>query len=136
MSTLEAFLHHPIETLERALHIRKQIAELEEVLKELFGPTPVSLAGVQVERPRRKPKKLAKNKGFSTTQPTETAHPVWAAQPTLPTQKKRVAKVTTKTPRAKATPATGKKKRKLSPEARARIVAAAKARWARAKKAK
>lgn len=54
MSSLEAFLNHPIETLERALQIRKEIDQLNEVLKELFGPTPVSLAGIQTNAPKKR----------------------------------------------------------------------------------
>jgi len=54
MSTLEQFLNHPIETLERALHIRRRIDQLNEVLKELLGPSPVSLAGLPVNAPKKR----------------------------------------------------------------------------------
>lgn len=57
MSGLQEFLSHPVEKLERALHLRKQIEELNDTLKELFGPTPISLASLQVEVRKRKGKR-------------------------------------------------------------------------------
>jgi len=64
MSSFDAFLNHPIQTLEKALQIRKQIDQLNEVLKELFGPSPVSLAGVQTTIPKRRgrPRKVENEK--------------------------------------------------------------------------
>src|SRR4051812_24553286 len=105
MSSLEAFLNHPIETLERALHIRKQIDQLNEMLKELFGPTPVSLAAVQASAPKRRgrpPKvKASADDGFETRNGLDAGE--------------------------------RKKKRKMSAAGRAKIAAAQKARWAKVK---
>lgn len=151
MSTLDAFLNHPIETLERALHIRKQIDQLNEMLKELFGPTPLSLAGVQASAPKRRgrpPKAktsvaaqeghegqngLVEKSGKKKRKMSAAAREKIAAA-----QRARWAKQ-----KGTAGPLTAvvmeepkKKKRKLSPEARARIVAAVKARWARERVAK
>jgi len=105
MSSIEAFLNHPIETLERALHIRKQIDQLNEVLKELFGPSPVSLAGMQTSAP----KKRGRPRKVQSTAPMDELSPGAAEL------------------KAK------RKKRKMSPEGRAKIAAAQKARWAKAK---
>lgn len=113
MSFLEVFLNHPIERLERALHIRKQIDQLNEMLKELFGPTSISLGAMQTsltDKPQKKrrgrPRKVGK------TDPIDELSP-------------GAAEVKAK-----------RKKRKMSPEARARIVAAQKKRWAKVKAAK
>jgi hypothetical protein len=123
MPTLEAFLNHPIETLERALHIRRQIDQLNEVLKELFGPTPISLAGVQTPVSRRK--------GRRTRSP-ETKAKMAAAQQARWAKKKTSATAE----KGKADPAAKKKKGAMSAEGRARIVAAQKARWAKVKAGK
>jgi hypothetical protein len=108
MATLNDFLTHPIETLERALHIRKQIDQLNEELKALFGPTPISLAGVQTNAPRKRgrPRKV------DTVAKTESG-----GSETGNVQITRGRK----------------KKRKMSAEAKARIAAAQKARWAKVK---
>ena len=41
MPTLQDFLSHPIESLEKALHLRKQIAQLEKMLQEVMSPEPM-----------------------------------------------------------------------------------------------
>lgn len=163
MSTFDTFLNHPIETLEKALHIRKQIAGLEKVLKGLFGPTPISLAGVQtiVAKPKTRrtlspaarakiaaaqKRRWAKSKDPQPTATAKAAAPVAKARKggmsaegrarIVAAQKARWAKVKAQKAAPSPVKAAPKKKRQLSPEARARIVAAVKARWARAKKAK
>lgn len=114
MSSLDAFLHHPIETLERALHIRKQIDQLNEVLRELFGPTPVSLAGVQTNAPRKRgrPRKMKVIHGEVLNRGEVMDE--WS-------------------PGAEVIMVKKKKKRKMSVEARERIAAAQRARWAKQK---
>ncbi len=114
MSSLDAFLNHPIETLERALHIRKQIDQLNELLRELFGPTPVSLAGVQTNAPRKRgrPRKM-------NVIPAEALNSGEAMDEWSPGEEVAKAKK--------------KKKRKMSAEARERIAAAQRARWAKQK---
>jgi len=113
MSSLDAFLHHPIETLERALHIRKQIDQLNEVLRELFGPTPVSLAGVQTNAPRKRGRPRKMNV-IQVEVLNGSAMDEWS-------------------PDAEVAVAKKKKKRKMSAEARERIAAAQRARWAKQK---
>ena len=149
MSALHDFLNHPIETLERALHIRKQIDQLNEVLKDLFGPSPVSLAGVQTSALKRRGRPPKAKKRITTVESGDV--PVAEPAPTAKAktkggisaagrariaaaQKKRWAKVKGETgATAKTALVAKKKKRKLGPEARARIVAAVKARWAKVK---
>jgi hypothetical protein len=114
MSSLDAFLHHPIETLERALHIRKQIDQLNGVLRELFGPTPVSLAGVQTNAPRKRGRPRKMNVIAAEVLNSGAAMDEWS-------------------PGAEVAKAKKKKKRKMSAEARERIAAAQRARWAKQK---
>jgi hypothetical protein len=166
MSTLHDFLNHPIETLEKALHIRKQIAALEKALQEVMGPTPPSLAGIQSSGHKRRGKRTmspearakianaqrlrwAKSKGLESATlagPVDTA-PVSKTKKKggmsaagrariAAAQKARWAKVKAKKSTTAVAPGTKKKKRTLSPEGRARIIAATKARWAREKKGK
>jgi hypothetical protein len=122
MPTLEDFLSHPIETLERALHIRKRIEELEEMLKGLTEPNPTAVANEKSEIEGRQGKRTmsaaarariaeaqklrwAKSKGFEPAEPSETA----------------------------PAPKSKKKKGGMSVEGRARVAAAQKARWAAVK---
>ena len=144
MSSLDAFLNHPIETLEKALHIRRQIDQLNGVLKELFGPSPVSLAGIQTSTPakRGRPRKVMvdPSPAVEARKPRKMSAAgrarIVAAQKARWAQvKANKSPVVVEAPQEKVS-STKKKKRKLSPEARARIVAAVKARWAKAKKAK
>jgi hypothetical protein len=163
MSTLQDFLNHPIESLERALHIRKQISALEKALQEVMGSSPAPVVAKDAAPKRRGRRKMsaearakianaqrlrwAKSKGLESG---TLAGPLEAA-PVAKTKRKRGmsaagrariaaaqklrwAKVKAATSvPAKAAPVAKKKKRRLSPEARARIVAAVKARWARVK---
>lgn len=105
MSSLDAFLNHPIETLEKALQIRKQIDHLNELLKELFGPSPISLAGIQTNAPQKRgrPRKVPAL--------TETG-----------AEKGTGLNISGR-----------KKKRKMSAAAKAKIAAAQRARWAKQK---
>ncbi len=127
MPTLDAFLNHPIETLEKALHIRKQIAALEEGLKALFGPTPVSLGGVQATVPRRKGKRK-----MSATAKAKIAN----AQRLRWAKSKGLESATLAGPVEPAPVTKKKKKGGMSAAGRARIVAAQKARWAKVKAGK
>ena len=125
MSTFEAFLKHPIETLERALHLRKQIAALEKALREVMGPTPPSLAGMQTPAPQRQGRKKRSAAAKASTANAQRLR--WAKSQGLesatlaePVEAPAVAK-------------TRKKKGGMSAEGRARIVAAQKKRWAKVK---
>jgi hypothetical protein len=153
MSNSDSFWNHPIETIEKALHIRKQIAALEEGLKDLFaGKTFSSTAAPAADAPKRRgrppgkrtmspearakivaaPAKKGRKGGMSAAGRARIA----AAQK-LRWSKVNAAKgASAPAPAKAAAKSGGKKKRQLSPEARARIVAAVKARWAKAKKAK
>jgi len=182
MSDLTSFLNHPIDTLEKALHIRRKIDQLNEAMKELFGLTPAIHAREAQELASTEPTKRRGRRKMSATSCTKMAAAQkarWAKKngekPTtervsvkpapllkakkggmsaegrakiVAAQKARWAKVKAekagsapakatapdKTPKAKAV--APKKKRTLSPEGRAKIVAALKARWAKAKKGK
>jgi len=155
MSSLEAFLNHPIETLERALHIRRQIDQLNKVLKELFGPTPVTLAGVQTTIPKKRGRPSKAKASVVALEGHEVGNGLAASEPKNKRKMSAAAKAKiaaaqrARWAKQKGTagplmavamemeePKAKKKKRKLSPESRARIVAAVKARWAKAKKAK
>jgi hypothetical protein len=164
MATLEDFLSHPIQTLERALEIRKRIDQLNEKLKEFVGPRSISFGSVQVTigepTKRRGPKTMspgarariaaaqrarwAKSK---TSHGSLTAVVMPAAKEKkkvgmspegrariAAAQRARWAKAKGDTPISAPAKSTSKKKRQLSPEARARIVAAQKKRWAKVKK--
>jgi hypothetical protein len=122
MSTLDNFLQHPIATLERALHLRRQIDQLNEVLKELFGPSPVSLDATQ--------KAAAGKRGGRRRMSAAARAKIAAAQRARWARSKGTHGSET----AIAMPAAKSKKRKgMSAEGRARIAAAQKARWARVK---
>jgi len=122
MTTLHDFLSHPIETLEKALHIRKQIAALEAGLKGLFGPTPVSLAGVQTTVPDGKVKRTMSAAAKAKIANAQRLR--WAKSKGLESATLAGAVEISPVPKAK-------KKGGMSPEGKARIAAAQKARWAK-----
>ena len=107
MTTLQEFLSHPVDTLERALHLRKQIDRLNEALKEFFGPSPVSLGGLPADAPRKRgrPRKMKPASSGPVDQPSPGA----------------------------AAAKSSKKPRTMSAAGRARIAAAQRARWAKQK---
>lgn len=110
MSNPDSFWNHPIEKLEKALQIRKQIAVLQEALGKVFGGNPQPAARARTKSPKRQ--------GKRTRPPASRA------------KTKRPKAVPARTaPAAKA-----RKKGGISAEGRARIVAAQKARWAKARK--
>ena len=158
MPTLDQFLSHPIATLERALHIRKQIDQLNEALREIFGPTSASLLEVQpTTTPKRRGKRRmsaeakariaaaqrarwAKQKGMIILGPSPVAKKKRGGMSAegrariAAAQKARWAKVRAGKFTSPTAPAKGK--RKISAAHRAKLKAAAKARWARVKKGK
>ena len=146
MPTLEDFLHHPIATLEKALHLRKQIDQLNEALKELFGPSPVSLGGMQTSAPKKRgrPRKESAvvdagnevgNGLVGAGQKKKRTMSAQAKAKIAAAQRARWAKS-----KGTATPApvakVKKKKGGISPEGLARIKAAQKLRWAKFRKGK
>ena len=116
-----SFWDHPLEKLEEALHIKRQIHALEQKLSSLFGgedaPAAEAVTKGKVGRPRGGRRKFS----------AESRAKMAAAQ------KARWAKANGST-----SPATVKPKKKgrrtMSPEARERIAAAQRARWAKAKR--
>jgi len=129
MSTLQDFLDHPIETLERALHLRKQIDHLNKTLKDMFGRTSASLLEVQPDPTASQSKGRRKMSAAGRKKIAAAQRARWAkskgpesATPARPVKAPAVAK--------------SRKKGGMSAEGRARIVAAQKKRWAKVKAAK
>src|SRR5690349_7367655 len=118
MPTLDDFLNHPIETLERALHIRRQIDQLNESLKELLGSTSASLLEVL-------PATMTKRRGRRKMSAAARAK-IAAAQRARWAKQKGTA---SEAPAPKAKNKGGG----MSAAGRARIAAAQKARWAKVK---
>ena len=109
-----SFWDHPIDKLEQALSIRKQIAALQDKLSKLFGSdggkTP-------------KAKATASKRGGKRTMSAEARERIAAAQ------RARWAKskgATTVAPKAKAKSAPASKKKGITPEGRAKLAAAMK----------
>lgn len=110
----KSFWEHPIETIEKALHVRKQIEALEANLREIYGngrqplssekPVPATKDG---RKGKRSPATIAKMK---------------AAQQARHAKKKGAAPSAVQS---------AKKKRTFSAKSRAKMAAAAKARWAK-----
>jgi len=123
---------HPIETIEKALHIRKQIEALKSSLTGILGGEQVGNGKVAKRRGRPpKPGSVGSptvKDGRRGKRSAATIAKMKAAQ------KARWAKKNGTIPAAEPVAKTGKK-RTMSPEGRARIAAAQKARWARLKKA-
>jgi len=112
----KSFWDHPIETIEEALSIRKQIASLQEKLNALFGNEVSSAAAHLVKAVKKR----------TRTMSAEARKRIASAQ------RARWAKVKGDTV-AKAVSSSARKKRTLSPEAREKMAAAARARWAKVK---
>jgi len=130
----DSFWDHPIETLEKALHLRKQIEALKAQVAELMGgssstgkrrgrpPKAASVASPAVKVDGRKGKRSAAARAKMAV--AQKAR--WA--------KKRGEETPADSSAAEPATKSPKKRRTLSPEARARIAAAQKARWAKAKR--
>jgi hypothetical protein len=115
-----SFWDHPIEKLEEALHLKKQIHALQAKLSSLFGFDGDEVNNGRVAVAAKAPKARGGKRVFSAATRAKMAA----------SQRARHARSLA----GGAAPATkavqGKKKRNLSPEGRARIVAALKARHA------
>ena len=111
----KSFWDHPIETIEKALHIRKQIEALQESLRELYGDgrQPLSVEKSTPSKDARMGKRSA-----------ATRAKMKAAQQARWAKKKGVS---TPAPVAK----TAKKKRVVSKASRAKMAAAQRARWSK-----
>lgn len=125
MSQSKSFWDHPIEKIEEALSIRKQMAALQEKLSSLFSSDdePATKGTSATGKGKR---------GGKRTMSPETIAKMRASQQARWANKKGSSVASDKAPASTAK----KKKRKLSPEGRARIVAALKARHAAAKEKK
>jgi len=109
------FWDHPIETIEKALHIRKQIEALNASLNELYGDGTQPLV---IETPIRANDKRKGKRSAATRARMKAAQQArWA-------KKKGVS---TPAPVAK----TAKKKRVVSKASRAKMAAAQRARWSK-----
>jgi hypothetical protein len=118
-----SFWEHPIDKLEQALSIRRQIAALQDKLGSLFGGESEKPAAAKITR---------KRKGKRTMSP-EARERIAAAQRAR-WAKSRGAKSVAKPATAVKARSGAKPKRTISPEARAKMAAAAKRRWAKVKK--
>jgi hypothetical protein len=124
-----SFWDHPISTLEKALHIRKQIEALNNQVAELMGGS--SFAGKRRGRPAKTASvespavkvdgRKGKRSAAARAKMAAAAKARWAAK-----------KAAEAAPTAVVN-GSKKKKRTMSPEARAKIAAAQRARWARVK---
>jgi hypothetical protein len=130
MPTIQDFLDHPIESLERAIHLRKQIEALQKRLGELFGSNPPAFAGAQVFETKRRGRPKGKKRSAEVRARMAAAQQArWATKKGIATPAP-VAKGQGAAPPAQPAPAP-KKKGGMSAEGRARIIAAQKARWAK-----
>ncbi len=142
MPTTISIWDHPIETLEKALHIRKQIEALKSSLAAFYGDgarrltrgtaAPVAHVAKRRGRPPKNvsvvtvPAKVDGRKGKRSA----AARARMAAAQKARWAKKRGVATSIATPTIKSPT---KKRRTMSPEGRARIAAAQKARWAKVK---
>jgi hypothetical protein len=123
---------HPIATIEKALHIRKQIEALKSSLTGILGGQQVGDG--KVSKRRGRPPKTASvgsptvKDGRKGKRSATTIAKMKAAQQARWAKKNDAAA-------AVETEVKTRKKRIMSPEGRARIAAAQKARWAKLKKA-
>jgi hypothetical protein len=113
MPNSTSFWDHPIDKLEEALSIRKQIAALQAKLGGLFGGS-----DGDVPKVKRGPKA-----GKRSMSP-EARERIAAAQRARWATKKGATSAVAEAP------SSGKKKRNLTPAGRAKLAAAMKARWA------
>lgn len=118
-----SFWDHPIEKLEEALHLKKQIHALQEKLSSLFSSDETPAADQAAPAA-----KVSKPRGGKRVFSAATRAKMAASQ-----KARHARKLGSAAPAPKAAPANaaaGGKKRNLSAEGRARIVAALKARHA------
>ena len=111
----KSFWDHPIETIEKALHIRKQIEALQQSLKEFYGDgaQPLVMEQLTLAKDGRKGKRSA-----------ATRAKMKAAQQARWAKKKPAAVKSVKEP---------KTRRVVSATSRKKMAAAAKVRWAKKK---
>jgi hypothetical protein len=163
MPPTTSFWEHPLEKLEEALHIRKQIAALEDKLRSMFGGKSDGVirsssaltkdprngkrsAAVRAKMAAAQRARWAKSKGETSTpvvpkkKGKRTMSPEAKAK-IAAAQKERWAKVkgaraSTSAAKIETKAPKAKKKRNITPEGRAKMLAAVKRRWAKAKAAK
>ena len=124
---------HPIATIEKALHIRKQIEALKSSLTGILGGQQVGDG--KVSKRRGRPPKTASVGSPTVKDGRRGKRSAATIAKMKAAQKARWAKKNGAAPAAVEKVVKTKKKRTMSPEGRARIAAAQKARWAKLKKA-
>jgi hypothetical protein len=137
MST-PSFWDHPIATIEKALHIRKQIEALKSSLSSILGGVEVGHGKMGPKRRGRPPKatsvespgakadgRKGKRSAATRAKMAAAAKARWAAKSN---------DVSTTAADAPSVKAPKKKRHTMSPEARERIAAAQRARWAKVKR--
>jgi len=141
----EPELDHPIEIIEKALSIRKQIEALQETLNRIYGGKAPEVTGTAavVRRGGGRPRKTAvveapgtKVDGHKAPRSAAARARMAAAAKARWAARKGAVKGSAKSAAPANTAASSigrKKKRTMSPEARARIAAAQRARWAKLK---
>ena len=92
-----SFWNHPIETIEKALHIRKQIQALEEHLNEMLGGDPALPLPFQLVKDGRKGKRSAATRAKMVA----AAKARWAKKSAAPVKTPKTKRVVTGESRAK-----------------------------------
>ena len=118
-----SFWEHPIEKLEEALHIRRQIAALQKKLGSMFGDRSPSLASIST--------RAGAKKGGKRTMSPEAREKIAAAQRRRWAKTRGTSAGSSQTASKSRAP---KKKGGITPEGRAKLAAAMKARWAARRK--
>jgi hypothetical protein len=116
-----SFWDHPIDKLEEALSIRKQISSLQAKLSDLFG-SPASTPKASKKSRKRTVSSATRAKMVAAQQARHAKKTVVAAVEAAPAKVSKSAKA-------------AKKKGGITPEGRAKLAAAMKARWAARKNA-
>jgi hypothetical protein len=135
-----SFWDHPIEKLEEALHLKKQIHALQAKLGSLFGEEEEP-STVPAKRKPGRPPKIAAPSPSATPPPAKSGRKPFSAETKAKMAAAQRARWAGKSGANPGTVVRGPSskhakagKRTVSPEVRARLAAAMKARWAAAKK--
>lgn len=132
MPKSDSFWDHPIENIEKALNLRKQIEALKNQVASLMGSE--TGHGKVAKRRGRPPKAVAEVTAAGKVDGRKGKRSKAARAKMAAAQKARwAAKKGVATAKPAAEAPKRKKRRTMSPEARARIAAAQRARWAKMK---
>ena len=130
-----------LDKLQRAVIIAEQIQKLEAEMASIFSGKVISNAPASDKTPKTPKTTVKKTRGTKRSLSPEARERIAAAQRARWAKTKGAkasapapAPAAAATPKAEAKPKTrGKAKRKISPEAREKMAAAAKRRWAKVK---